>query len=229
MTGKQLAFELPLRAALGRDNFFQAPPNRVALATIENWQNWPGGKMVLSGPSGSGKTHLAHVWAELSGGAVIPARGLSGLALPELAAKRAVAVEDVDQIAGADEDEAALFHLHNMVLAEGGRLLMTGRGAASKWRIALPDLASRIQGSAAVALAAPDDALLAAVMMKLFSDRQLVVPPNVLDFLLLRMERSFDEVHRIVEILDRHALAQGRAVTRKLASEILDNQADKGA
>jgi len=229
MTSRQLAFELPVRAALGRDEFFVADPNRAALATIDDWQNWPGGKMVLSGPRGAGKTHLTHVWVDMAGATVVEAAGLAGRDIPELAQNGAIAVEDVDRAAGHSGDEAALFHLHNLTLAEGGRLLMTGCGPASGWAIALPDLASRISGTGSASLAAPDDALLTAVMMKLFADRQITVPPNVLDYLVLRIERSFDAVHRTVDLLDRQALAEGRAVTRALAGELLDNQADKGA
>ncbi len=88
-----------------------------------------------------------------------------------------LAVEDVDHIAGNPAAEQALFHLHNLVLAEAGVLLLTGTAPPSQWPLSLPDLASRMQGTSVAQLAPPDDALLMAVLMKLFADRQLAVAP----------------------------------------------------
>lgn len=229
MTFKQLAFDLPVRPALGRDDFFVSPANGVALAAVEGWHDWSGGKLVLYGPPGAGKTHLCHVWADLSGAAVISASGLAGREISDLIAKRVVAVEDIDRAGGHAADEAALFHLHNLLLAEGGRLLMTGTGTPAAWPLGLADLKSRIQGTAAAILEPPDDALLAALMMKLFADRQLTVQPNVLAYLLRRIDRSFADVQRVVGLLDRQALAEGRAVTRALAGKLLDNQEHRRA
>ena len=70
---QQLGLDLPSRPALGRDDFFVAPSNAIAVAMIEGWQAWAGRKMVLTGPPGSGKTHLAHVWAADSGARVVQA------------------------------------------------------------------------------------------------------------------------------------------------------------
>ena len=221
---EQLVFDLPVRAALAREDFFVAPANSAALAAIEGWKDWAGGKLVLTGPAASGKTHLAHVWAAMAGAQVVPATGLAARDIPELAAHHRVAVEDAPSIAGNPEEEAALFHLHNLTLAEGGSLLLTGTGAPNTWNIALPDLASRIAGTGMVALAAPDDALLAALLMKQFADRQLSVSPRLLPYLIRRMERSFDGARDLVARLDQQALAEGRRITLDLAAKVLDNQ-----
>ncbi len=228
MSVRQLVLDLPVRAALGREDFFVSPANAAALAAVESWQNWSGGKQLIYGPPGSGKTHLCHVWAEMTGAQVIAAGGLARREISDLITARVLAVEDIDRIAGSARDQAALFHLHNLLLAEGGRLLMTGTGAPAAWPLELADLKSRVQGTAAAVLGAPDDALLAALMMKLFADRQLTVQPNVLAYLLRRIDRSFADVHQLVDLLDRQALAEGRAVTRALAGKLLDNQHDQG-
>lgn len=71
---EQLGLDLPSVAALGREDFLVAPSNALAMAMIDAWPNWQGGKLVLSGPEGAGKTHLAHVWAQRSGAKLIPVR-----------------------------------------------------------------------------------------------------------------------------------------------------------
>lgn len=218
---RQLSFDLPVRAALGREDFFVAPGNAMAVALIENWQTWPGRKLLLEGPKGAGKTHLAHVWAEASGARIVAARDLAGADIPTLA-RQPVVIEDVPQIAGDMAAENALFHLHNLIIAEGHSLLLTADRPAARWGLHLPDLASRMQGTQATRLEAPDDRLLAALLAKLFADRQLIPTPDTIPYLVTHMDRSFDGARLLVAALDAAALAEGRPINRKLAAEVLE-------
>ena len=219
----QLGLDLPVRTAHGRDDFLVAPSNAMAVAMIENWRNWTGAKMVLSGPSGAGKTHLTHVWAQSAEAHIIAASDLRETDVPALATS-CVAVEDVPAIATDPEAQTALFHLHNMVLAEGHSLLLTGTGPVAHWGLGLPDLVSRLQGALEAGIDAPDDALLSAVLVKLLADRQLMPPPDVIPYLLKRMDRSFAAARDVVAALDRASLATKRPITRALAATVLDNQ-----
>ena len=215
----QLAFDLPSGEAFRRADFFASPANAQALAAVEAWQDWPGGKLVLVGPAGAGKTHLAHIWADLAGAEVIRASKLVEHDLHDLA-QGPVAVEDADVIAGDREAEVALFHLHNLL---GGRgLLVTAASPPRDWGLGLPDLLSRMQAAGVAQLQPPDDMLLSAVLIKLFADRQIVVPPNLIGYLVSRMDRSIAAAREWVKFLDARALAQGRPVTRALAAEVLD-------
>ncbi len=228
--GQQLTFDLPVRTALGRDDFFVSPANAVAVAAIDGWQNWPGQKLVLTGPKGSGKTHLTHVWAKDALAKVLPAQNLeTGQIAKLVAATPNIAVEDVETIAGNPAGERALFHLFNLVLSEGGYLLMTGSTPPATWPLVLPDLKSRLQGSNLTLLAPPDDALLSAVLVKLFADRQIDVQTSTINYLTKRMERSFDAAAILVAELDAMALTERRAITRNMANRVLDNLSDRGA
>lgn len=218
---RQLCFDLPVRSALGREDFFVAPANAMAVALIEGWQNWPSRKLVLEGPRGSGKTHLAHVWAKAAGARIIDARALAGSDIPALATGP-VAVEDVPLIAGDPVAENALFHLHNLILAEGHALLLTADRPAARWSLSLPDLASRMQGTQATRLDAPDDRLLTALLAKLFADRQLIPTPDTIPYLVTHMDRSFDSARQLVAVLDNTALAESRPINRLLAAEVLE-------
>jgi DnaA regulatory inactivator Hda len=220
----QLGLDLPVRTAHGRDDFLVAPSNAMAVAMIENWRNWSGAKMVLTGPQGAGKTHLTHVWAEAAQAKIITAANLTTQDVPTLA-QSSIAVEDVPDIATDPETQTALFHLHNMVLAEGHSLLLTGTGAVAHWGITLPDLESRLRGALEASIDAPDDALLSAVLVKLLADRQLMPPPDVIPYLLNRMDRSFAAAMRVVNALDRESLARKRPITRALAALVLDKDA----
>lgn len=219
---RQLSFDLPVREARGRGDFFVSDANAAALAMIEGWRDWPQRKLVLTGPEGAGKTHLTHVWAGLSGATIMSARTLDEADIPTLAAAP-VAVEDCDRIAGDKALETLLFHLHNLVLAEGHAALFTATLPPRRWPLVLPDLASRMQGTALARIAPPDDALLAAVLTKLFTDRQISPSPATVPYLARRIERSFASARQIVAQLDALALEQGRAITPALAREILDS------
>ncbi|NDW52831.1 DnaA ATPase domain-containing protein [Aliiroseovarius sp. PrR006] len=225
---EQLTFDLPAHPAQGLDDFLVTPSNANAMATIESWQNWPNRKLVLAGEAGTGKTHLTHVWAGLSGAQILHASALPQIRIEDLAGQ-SVALEDADQIAGNAEAENALFHLHNLVLAEGGALLVTARSAPSRWGLTLPDLRSRMEGTTLARLDPPDDMLLSAVLVKLFHDRQITVPANLIDYLLPRMERSLAEAARLVSVLDQAALSEGRALTRTLAVRVLDKDPENEA
>ena len=224
---RQLAFDLPHREARGRGDFFVSKSNRAALAAIEGWRDWPGGKLLLTGPEGAGKSHLVQVWADRAGAEVLAADRLADTDPAALAGRR-VAVEDADRLAGDRAGEEALFHLHNIVLAEGGQLLVTARDAPARWGLELPDLESRMTGAGLARIEPPDEALLAAVIVKLFADRQLEVSPRVVNYLTLRLERSFAAAQEIVARLDAAALAAGRKVSPELAAEVLADSAPDG-
>ncbi len=221
---EQLSFDLPVRQALGRDDFYVSPANALAVAMIESETPWPGGRLVLSGPPGAGKTHLTHVWASETGARIVAAKDLQEADVPALASGP-VAVEDVPEIAHDPEAQKALFHLYNMVLSEGHPLLLTGRRDPALWQLGLPDLQSRVQSAQHVALNPPDDALLMAILTKLFADRQLAPKPDVIPYLVARMDRTFAAAGHLVERLDRAALAEGRTLTRALAARLLDADA----
>ncbi len=217
---RQLALAFAHRAALGADDFLVAPPNADAVAWIDRWRTWAHPALVLHGPPGCGKTHLGHVFLSLTGGVAVAAGELAANDPPRLADAPGVLVEDADRIGGAAA-ERALFHLHNLIAEARGRLLLTARAPPARWTIGLPDLASRMRAAPAVAIAPPDEALIGAVLVKQFADRQVRVDPAVIAFLVARMERSFDAARRLADALDRAALSEGRAITVPLASAVL--------
>jgi chromosomal replication initiation ATPase DnaA len=214
----QLALDLPHAASFRRDDFLPSPANEAALALIDAWPRWPHRVAAIVGPAGSGKSHLAAIWAERAGARIEAARALGRADVPRLATG-ALALEDVEP---GGIDEAALFHLLNLAKEEDCYVLLTAaRRLDAGFTVA--DLASRLRAVPVIALCAPDDALLAAVLVKLFADRQLAVGEGVVNYLVPRMERSLAAVRALVARLDRAALSRGRAVTRQLAAEMVDS------
>jgi chromosomal replication initiation ATPase DnaA len=220
----QLPFDLPYRTAFGRADFLVSDCNAAALGLIERWPDWPARILVLHGPAGCGKSHLAELWRRRSGAALLPGEELGGRDPSALAAVAGVAVDDAEQA-----PERALLHLYNCCAEAGASLLVVARAAPAAWSIALPDLGSRLRAAPAAAIALPDDALLAAVLVKHFADRQVRVPPAVIAYLVPRMERSFAAAAALADRLDRLALGAGGPITVKLARRALDGAADQSS
>lgn len=218
---RQLAFDLPARASLRREDFFVSPANAVALATVAGG-GWPLGKLLLTGPEGAGKTHLAHIWAAEQGAVILNGAALAQTDV-EARSHTPVVVEEAEAVAGDPRAETALFHLHNRLAERRLPLLLTAAAPPRDWGLRLPDLLSRMQGTAIARLEAPDDALLSAALVKLFADRQIAVPPSLIPWLVARMDRSLAAARALVARLDAEALARGGPVTRQLAAELLDS------
>jgi chromosomal replication initiation ATPase DnaA len=216
----QLPLELGHPIQLGERDFVVAEGNRAALGWIESWPRWPGPALAIHGPAGSGKTHLAHLWTARSGAALLSAADLAGLD-PEQAAAGPVALDGLGAAPLSAGEERALLHLHNLLAERGRHLLLLGRQPPARWPILLPDLRSRLAAAASVAVAEPDDALLEAVLAKLFADRQVAVGPELPRYLAARIERSFAAAQAVVARLDRAALAAGRPISLRLAHELL--------
>lgn len=223
---QQLTFDLSPDPRLTRADFFVSPANALALAALDGWRSWPSRRMLLIGPQGAGKSHMAQIWAADTGAVLVSAAQIADANIPALAAKGAVCVEDAETIAAQAGAEAALFHLHNL-LGASGTLLITALSPPRDWGLRLPDLASRMQAAPLAHLSPPDDALLTAVLAKLFADRQLAISPNLIPYLVVRMDRSIAAARALVEALDARALSQHRAITRALAGEILETGASE--
>ncbi len=214
----QLVFQLPHIPALGSEDFFVSKSNAQAVKLVEAWPDWAGPVAVLSGPEGSGKTHLANVWRARSGAEAFGASQVGAAVERALDGGGPVVIEDVDQAPG---DENAAFHLLNLARERRFDVLITARTQPGAWQISLPDLRSRLRSAALVTIEEPDEALLGAVLVKLFADRQIAVEPDVVAYLLKRMERSMAAAQKLVDVLDRAALAERRRVTRALAAKFV--------
>jgi chromosomal replication initiation ATPase DnaA len=216
---KQLAFELPLDPRFGREDFLVSPSNERAYGFVERWPDWPDTILVLSGPRGSGKSHLASIWATIARAWTVDAFEIADDKVPHLVSNGALVVEDADR---AGRDEPALFHLLNLARERRAFVLITCERPPDLWGLRTADLLSRLRLAPSVLLEPPDDALLKAVLVKLFVDRQLVVDTTVVDYIALRIERSLSRAAEVVAALDREALSRGRRVSRPIAAEILE-------
>ncbi|HUK10694.1 MAG TPA: DnaA/Hda family protein [Stellaceae bacterium] len=205
-------------AALGAEDFLVADCNREAVHWLDRWPDWPAPALTIHGPAGSGKTHLLRVFLRRSEAVEIPVAALTRETVPMLLGTRlAAAVDDAERA-----DPVALLHLFNVLAERRGHLLLTAGAPPAHWAQVLPDLGSRLVAAPQATLEQPDDALLAALLVKLFADRQLKVSEDVVLYCVGRMERSHEKARRLVAELDRAGLLTHRSITIPMVRSVLD-------
>ena len=208
-----LGFDLDPAPRLSREAFSVSESNQMAFAMVQAWPNWPAPFLNVVGPGGSGKSHLSRIWAARAG-----ARSVGLSELSSLTGGQVAVIDDIVSLTADQQD--ALFHLYNRMVA-GGSLLLISEQPLSRMQVATPDLASRLRAVPVVEISPPDDVLLEAVLRKRFDDRQLGVEQPVIDYILSRVDRSFSALEALVAELDRRAYAQKRPITVPLARDVL--------
>ncbi|MDX2028684.1 MAG: DnaA/Hda family protein [Alphaproteobacteria bacterium] len=222
---RQQTLPLPHREALGADDFLVTASNREAAAWLDKWPDWPAHCFILYGPAGSGKTHLAQMWQARSQAQAMTVAELTSQDAGSLTGNNhPLLIDDASNIAGNPDAEEALFHLYNSLREKKNFLLLTSAQPPAQWNIQLADLRSRLLAAPCAAIAAPDDELVSAMLIKQFRDRQITLGMDVVDYLLPRIERTPAAIRDLVNALDKASLAEGRRITVALARRFLEDQ-----
>ncbi|MBS0296247.1 MAG: chromosomal replication initiator DnaA [Proteobacteria bacterium] len=210
--GRQLRLDLQSAIPQTRDDFVVSPANERAVAMLDTWPSSQGGVLALVGPEGSGKSHLASNWAERTGAEFLQDVAADLADLPSLEG-RTVAIDDADRV-----DDETLFHLINQAHMPGGGLLLISRRRPAAWSAELPDLRSRLDAIRVIELGSPDDVVLWGVLDRFFRQRSITPSPDLLEYLVRRIERSVPHAREIVARM----AADHRPPTRALARELLE-------
>ncbi|VAW15305.1 Chromosomal replication initiator protein DnaA [hydrothermal vent metagenome] len=216
----QMVLDLGHKTSFDEEDFVVSKANKMAFDHIKSFPGWPGPLSLITGPAKSGKSHIGGIWRRLAG-AIQPRPDQIEIVAGE-GGNRPVLLDDVDR---AGFDEHGLFHLLNQSIRQNRPLLMTARVQPALWPFATNDVKSRARLASHFEVFAADDAQLAQMFVKLFDDRQLVVEPKTISYLVARMERSPEEVVMLVAMMDKMALTLGRSISRKIASEALAERA----
>lgn len=212
----QLPLQLMLPEVFSADNFFISSCNEEAYKAVMDLENWENNAqkhaLYLYGEKGSGKSHLASIWKEKMGAVAIAADNINPSAI-----KTNCILEDIEKC----RDEGALLHLFNHCKDIGVKLLITSSLPVVSLPFALPDLTSRLRGLQVASINPPDDTLIKGVMRKQFADRQLLVDDEVISYLVTHMERTLQNVKKLVEKLDSNSLSEHRKITVPFVRKVI--------
>tara|TARA_B100000686_G_scaffold348403_1_gene439366 strand:+ start:1036 stop:1695 length:660 start_codon:yes stop_codon:yes gene_type:complete len=209
MDNKQLILNLRTLPAMNRNDYFVNVTNSEAVEWIDMWPNWPYFGFIVYGSKSSGKSHLASVLKSISKGKMISAKNITKNNIEEFSNINCLIIENFEQLVF----ENAFFHLFNMCKENNNKIMLTSAVSPSKIEFKLPDLKSRILSLPSVELKFPDDELLKNIILKQFLDKGVKVEKEVIDFLLKRVDRSFDSIYNLVSKIDFASMEKSRKIT----------------
>ncbi|MEZ5647595.1 MAG: DnaA/Hda family protein [Alphaproteobacteria bacterium] len=217
----QLIFDLAHKVSFDSEDFLVVPGNQQAVAWFERWPQWSAPGLILYGPEGAGKSHLARIWQRRSQAYLATVEEMvKGLMTDRIKPAMSYLIEDIDQLTGV-QNERAFLHFYNWIAENRGYIAMTARRAVSKWPLTVPDLTSRLKALPQISIEPPNDEMLGLVLVKLFSDRQLRIGEDILNYILPRIERTPRAAAKLVDTLDRVSLETGRPITVPLVRAVM--------
>lgn len=227
MSVRQLPFDLRSTPALGREDFFVAECNELALHWVEIWpQGWqPFPALILHGPRGSGKSHLADVWRTRADALKWSAFDVMAATTDDiLGLKQNIVLDRIDLLIGDVPSEEKLFHLYNYCGQNGLYLLGLSWIAPESMQFSINDLGSRLRAAPHAAIFPPDDVVLFKVLARRFHDQGYVVMDGAIQFALTRMERSWESMDCLIEKAIRKATAEKKQITIPLLRDLMMEQ-----
>ena len=191
----QIALPFHWPVADDEEDFLISEANRAAFDHFKSWSTWPVMAALLTGPRKSGRSLLGRIFVRKTGGRLFDN--------------------------AEDHEEEDVFHAWNDAQTRRKPLLIVADRPPPAWEVTLPDLRSRLAATPHISIAPPDDALLGGLILKLLGDRGIAAPPELAEFLVPRIERSYVAVQKVVDALDRAVLSHHKRLTLPVAKRAL--------
>ena len=213
----QLILKFPHNSAYKKEDFYVSSSNQEAYDFVNSWPKWFKRIINIHGPSGSGKTHLASILKSKTPCLEVDAKRLDENIIFKFKTKEAVIIENLTEKISED----VLFALWNIVLQDNKYLLITSRNSIGTYRFKLKDLESRVKSSLSIGINLPEDELISVIIAKNFSDKQIKVEKKHIDYIIKRIDRSYEKISQFILILDKYSLKKGSPFSLKLIKEVL--------
>ena len=213
----QLILKFPSHRAYKKEDFYVSPSNQEAYDFINNWPKWITRTVNIFGPSGSGKSHLASMLKNKTSHLEIEAKNLDDEIFFKFKTKEALIIENLNE----KISENLLFSLWNNALQDNKFFLITSIKPISTYKFKLPDLNSRIKSCLNIGIKLPSDELISVILTKNFSDKQITVEKKHIDYIIKRIDRSYEKISQFILTLDRYSLKKGSPFRLKMIKEVL--------
>ena len=213
----QLILKFPSHQAYKKEDFYVSPSNQKAYDFINSWPKWIKRTINIFGPSGSGKSHLASILKSNTSCLQIETKDLSDEIFFKFKTKEALIIENLDE----KVSEKLLFSLWNITLQDNKYLLITSKKPINSFKFKLRDLTSRVTSSLIIGINLPSDDLISVILAKNFSDKQITVEKKHIDYIVKRIDRSYEKISQFILTLDKYSLKKGSPFALKLIKEVL--------
>ena len=213
----QLILKFPSHQAYKKEDFYVSPSNQEAYDFINSWPKWIKRTVNIFGPSGSGKSHLASILKSKISSIQIEANNLNDETFFKFKTKEVLIIENLND----SVSENLLFSLWNVALQDNKYLLITSTKPISSFKFKLRDLISRVTSSLIIGINLPSDDLISVILAKNFSDKQIKVEKKHIDYIIKRIDRSYEKISQFILTLDKYSLKKGSPFGLKLIKEVL--------
>ena len=213
----QLILKFPTQRAYKKEDFYVSPSNQEAYDFIKSWPKWIKRIVNIFGPSGSGKSHLASILKSKTSCLQVNSDELNEKIFLKFKTKEALIIENVDE----KVPEKLLFTIWNIALQDNKYLMITSKKSISSYKFKLKDLVSRTKSSLAIGINLPSDDLISVIIAKNFSDKQIIVEKKHIDYIIKRIDRSYEKISQFILTLDKYSLKKGPPFSLKLIKEVL--------
>ena len=213
----QLILKFPSHQAYKKEDFYVSPSNQEAYDFINSWPKWIKRTVNIFGPSGSGKSHLASILKSKTSCLQIETKKLSDEIFFKFKTKETLIIENLDR----KVSEKLLFSLWNIALQDNKYLLITSKKPINSFKFKLRDLTSRVTSSLIIGINLPSDDLISVILAKNFSDKQITVEKKHIDYIIKRIDRSYEKISQFILTLDKYSLKKGSPFGLKLIKEVL--------
>ena len=213
----QLILKFPTKNIYLKEDFYVSPSNQEAYDFVNSWPKWIKRIVNIFGPLSSGKTHITSVLNAKTSVLRIQSSALSEKVFSKFKTKEALVIENLDE----KISENSLFSLWNIAQQDNKYLLITSVKPISSYKFKLPDLKSRVNSCISIGIKLPSDDLISVILTKNFSDKQIQVKKKHIEYIIKRIDRSYEKISRFISILDKYSLKKGSPFSLKLIKEVL--------
>ena len=213
----QLILKFPSYQTYKKEDFYVSPSNQEAYDFINSWPNWLKRIVNIFGPTGSGKSHLASILKSKTKCLEILPEDLNENVIFKFKTKEAIIIENFSE----KISEELLYSLWNIALQDNKYFLINSTKPINSYKFKLPDLLSRINSTLIIGIKLPSDDLISAIITKNFSDKQITVEEKHIDYIIKRIDRSYEKISQFILTLDRYSLKKGSPFGLKLIKEVL--------
>jgi chromosomal replication initiation ATPase DnaA len=213
----QLILKFPSHQAYKKEDFYVSPSNKEAYDLIEQWPKWIKRTINIFGPTGSGKSHLVSILKSKTTTIQVESSMLEEEIFAKFKTKEALIIENLDE----KVSERLLFSLWNAALQDNKYLLITSKKPINSFNFNLKDLTSRVKSSLVVGINLPSDDLISVIIAKNFSDKQIKVEKKHIDYIIKRIDRSYEKISQFILTLDKYSLKKGSPFALKMIKEVL--------
>ena len=213
----QLILKFPTSLVYKKEDFYVSQSNQEAYDLINSWPKWIKKTVNIYGPSGSGKSHLSSILKSKTTCLEIESKNLSEETIFKFKTKEALIIENLDD----KISEKLLFTLWNTATQDNKYILVTSVKPINSYKFKLKDLLSRVKSALVIGIKLPSDDLISVILSKNFSDKQITVEKKHIDYIIKRIDRSYEKISQFILTLDKYSLKKGSPFSLKLIKEVL--------